>query len=229
MKFLFSGRVCNQEPTFYYRHYHGRNAWWDNGLDNEFRARVGGKLQYKQTSLSVNFETIQNYVYFAEHQSRNGEENGVLYGVGVKQHGKNLQMLSVGLEQNFQWGIFHWDNQLTYQLTSNQDVMPLPVFNAYTNLYLNFRIANCLKNFTCSISRGICSFPVSRYTFFSSLKYCASSVVGNTFTSPRMPWVEVMTPACSCFSISILLVKKSVSRKIPTYCLFVPSWTRSFS
>lgn len=145
LKFLFSGRVCNQEPTFYYLHYHGRNAWWDNGLDNEFRARVGGKLQYKKTSLSVNFETIQNYVYFAEHQSRNGEENNVLYGVGVKQHGKNLQMLSVGLEQNFQWGIFHWDNQLTYQLTSNQDVMPLPVFNAYTNLYLNFRIAKVLN------------------------------------------------------------------------------------
>ena len=139
------GNVCNQEPTFYYRHYHGRNAWWDKSLNDEFRARVGGTLSYKKTRLSVNFESVQNYTYFAERQTFVEGQKLPLYGVGVKQSSKNVQLLSVGLGQDFKWGIFHWDNELTYQLTSDKNVLPLPAFNAYTNLYIHFRIAKVLN------------------------------------------------------------------------------------
>ena len=144
LRFLFNGSVSNQEPTFYYRHYHGRNAWWDNSFDKEFRARVGAMLSYKKTRLSVNLETVQNYTYFAEHQVVGEGDDLPLFGVSAKQHDKNIQLLSVGLGQDFKWGIFHWDNELTYQLTSDKLVMPVPAFNAYTNLYLDFRIAKVL-------------------------------------------------------------------------------------
>lgn len=145
LRFSFDGKVSNQEPNFYYRHYHGRNAWWDNSLDQEFRARVGATLQYRQTRLAVNLETVQNYAYFAERQTVVQEGDLPLFGVDVKQHDKNIQMLSLTLGQNFHWGVFHWDNELTYQLTSEKRVMPLPTFNAYTNLYVNFRIAKVLN------------------------------------------------------------------------------------
>ena len=145
VRLLVNGNICNQEPSFYYRHYHGRNAWWDNNLSDEFRARVGGTLAYKKTRLSVHFETVQNYTYFAERQVFIEGEKLPLFGVDVKQSKKNIQLLSVGLGQDFKWGIFHWDNELTYQLTSDKDVLPLPAFNAYTNLYLNFRIAKVLN------------------------------------------------------------------------------------
>ena len=68
---------------------------------------------------------------------------------------------------------------------------------------LNFKITNCLKNLTPSISRVRRSLPVSRMTSFSFLKRFASSVVGNTFTSPRMPWVCVITPTCSSSFLSV--------------------------
>ena len=55
------------------------------------------------------------------------------------------------------------------------------------SMSLNFRITNCLKNFTPSISRPFCSLPVSRITCFNFLNRSGSSVVGNTFTSPRIP------------------------------------------
>ena len=145
VRLLVKGDICNQEPTFYYRHYHGRNAWWDNNLSDEFRARIGGSLIYKKTRLSINFETVQNYTYFAERQVFMEEEKLPLIGVDVRQSKKNIQLLSVALGQDFKWGIFHWDNELTYQLTSDKDALPLPAFNAYTNLYLNFRIAKVLN------------------------------------------------------------------------------------
>ena len=59
-----------------------------------------------------------------------------------------------------------------------------------------------LKNFTAVISMGLSSLPVSKSTSFSFLNRAASSVVGNTFTSPRTPWVDVMTPTRKVSSIA---------------------------
>lgn len=56
----------------------------------------------------------------------------------------NVQVFSVNLRQNFKFGILHWDNNLTYQTSSNQAVIPLPKFAVYTNLYLKFKVAKVL-------------------------------------------------------------------------------------
>ena len=57
------------------------------------------------------------------------------------QHGGNVQVLSLALTQNFTFGIFHWDNRVTYQTTSNDAVIPLPALAVYSNIYLLTRIA----------------------------------------------------------------------------------------
>ena len=45
------------------------------------------------------------------------------------------------LNQDFQLGIFHLDNEVTYQKSSNQDVLPLPDLVLYHNFYLKFGLA----------------------------------------------------------------------------------------
>lgn len=142
------GFVRNEEPTFYYRHYHARNAWWDKSFDNVFSARAAGQLSYKNTKLTVGFQTIQNYAYFAESQSvvtGSDGNNSYLYSVAPLQTGKNIQVISATLNQDFHWGIFHWDNELTYQMTSEKDILPLPHFTGYSNLYILFRLARVLN------------------------------------------------------------------------------------
>ena len=141
------GYVRNMEPSFYFRHYHARNAWWDVDLDKEFRARAGGSIGYKRTKVSVHFETLQNYTYFAERQVPYTASDGrslARYGVDVRQFSKNAQLMAVTLNQDFTWGILNWENELTWQMTSSKDVLPLPVFSGYSNLYLRFRIAKVL-------------------------------------------------------------------------------------
>ena len=54
-------------------------------------------------------------------------------------------MLTAQLDQKLHLGILHWDNLLTYQSSSNQDILPLPTLNVFSNLYLNFTIAKVLK------------------------------------------------------------------------------------
>ena len=45
------------------------------------------------------------------------------------------------MNQDFQLGIFHLDNEVTYQKSSNQDVLPLPDLVLYHNFYLKFGLA----------------------------------------------------------------------------------------
>ena len=141
------GYVRSEQPTFYLRHYHARNAWWDNTYDRIFDAHVGAQISWRETSLRVDLRTIQNFVYLQESQTpytSTDDAQLALYGVRPVQTNKNIQLLSATISQKLHFGIFHWDNELTGQLTSNKTLYPLPQFSIYTNLYLQFRIAKVL-------------------------------------------------------------------------------------
>lgn len=60
------GNTRGEQPTFYQRTYHARNAWWDKPYDRTFSASAGGTIAYKRTRLSVALQTLQNHAYFQE-------------------------------------------------------------------------------------------------------------------------------------------------------------------
>ena len=47
--------------------------------------------------------------------------------------------------QNFRLGPLNWENVVTYQNSSNQEVLPLPALNVFSNLFLKFKIARVLN------------------------------------------------------------------------------------
>ena len=60
------------------------------------------------------------------------------------QTGEPINLITVSLSQNMKFGPVHWESVLTYQKSSNQDVIPVPALNAYTNIFLRFKIARVL-------------------------------------------------------------------------------------
>lgn len=143
-----SGFVRNETPAYYYNHFHGRNAWWDKNLDNMFRVRAEGTLSYGKSALTVGIETVQNYVYFQESQSTE-ETTPTLakmkYGVMADQTSKNIRIVQAALSDARQWGVLHWENAWTLQKSSNDNLLPLPALNIWSNLYIQFKIARVLK------------------------------------------------------------------------------------
>lgn len=143
--------IKNLNPSFYMRHYHSQFAWWDNDLSKELRTRVEGTLSIgrTRTALTVGMENIKNYAYFATDKIPYYSESGSLSGysnrISVKQYGDNVQVFSAKLNQNFKWGILNWENEVAYQKSSNQDILPLPDLTAYSNLYIVFRFAKVLR------------------------------------------------------------------------------------
>ena len=136
-----------ETPSFYYRNYHARHLWWENDLDKTIHTRIMGTLSFPKTrtKLRVAVDEIKNYTYFS--QSYEVTEEGLRTGVMVTpmQESGGVNLLTAQLEQNFRLGILNWENQFTYQHSSKESVLPVPAFNAYTNLYIKFKIVKVLN------------------------------------------------------------------------------------
>lgn len=139
--------VRNYGPDFIFEHFHSTHAWWDNdNLDNIMHMHVGGSLSYPKTrtSLTIGYDNISNYCYLATSSERNSQGNWVNHQLNVRQTSDNISLFTAQLSQNFKLGILNWENKITYQKSSKQDVLPVPDLNAWTNLYLKFKIAKVL-------------------------------------------------------------------------------------
>ncbi len=131
VNFIARGSITNLLPSFYMRHYHANYYWWDNeDLDKEFRTKVEGELNVKRwgTNIRAGLENIKNYTYFD-------------YVARPAQFGSNIQVLFARLNQKLNLGILHFDNEVIWQKSSNQSILPLPDLSLYSNLYLDAKLA----------------------------------------------------------------------------------------
>ena len=123
--------IKNLRPKYLQDHYYSKYFKWDRDFGDIRRVYVGGKLHipFTNTTLSAGVENVQNLIYFD--QDRN-----------IQQEGDNIQVLTARAEQNLHLGIFNWDNQLVYQTSSDEQVIPVPTLSLYSNMYLKTKIVN---------------------------------------------------------------------------------------
>lgn len=147
VRFAARAHFYRLNPTFLQRRYHSKYLWWDNDMSKETRTRVEGTLTLEKTktTLKVAIEEIQNYTYLG--MNYNLSDDGKRTGLTAKfrQHAGNINILTAQIDQKLRLGPLHWDNTLTYQSSSNKNVLPLPTLNAFSNLYLEFMVAHVLK------------------------------------------------------------------------------------
>jgi hypothetical protein len=121
-----NGFLRSDKPTYFLNHYESNHFRWDNHFANIHRANVGGTFSIPTRSFSLNIavENITQHVYFDTVAT-------------PKQFSGNIQVLAVNLKQNFHVGKFTLENNVVYQLSSEQSILPLPMLTLYHNLYYN--------------------------------------------------------------------------------------------
>lgn len=142
-----NGFFYRLNPTFYYRHYHSRHAWWDNtNMSKILHSKIQGILNYQKTrtTLRVAVDEIKNYTYFAlSHTITSGKR--VNHAITVNQNSGAIHLLTASLSQDFTFGPLNWESVITYQNSSNKTILPVPTLNLYSNVYLRFKIAHVLR------------------------------------------------------------------------------------
>ncbi len=126
MRISVDAKVTNEKPTYFLRDYISNHFKWRNSFKSTFRSGVSGQIEYPNkyvgVKLGVNFENITRLIYF------NTEAL-------PEQHNGNIQVLSAEGSINFHMWRFHLENDIAYQLSSDQKVLPLPDIALFSNFY----------------------------------------------------------------------------------------------
>lgn len=121
------GYIHNVNPAFYMRTNSSRYYQWDNKLKKERKVYAGGvvDIESSRTRLMFGVNSMDNYTYF--------NATGT-----PEQFTGNIQVITARLKQDFKFGIFSWENEVAYQLSSEEKILPLPEITAYSNMYIVF-------------------------------------------------------------------------------------------
>lgn len=124
------GRFDNSTAPYFYENYVSNHFIWRNSFGNERRLALGGEVSLgrSDTHIEAEVSNIQNHLYFNS-------------SFMPAQHGGNIQIVSARLRQGLHAGILHWDNQVTFQSSTDDNIISLPRIAVYSNLYLKFRVA----------------------------------------------------------------------------------------
>jgi hypothetical protein len=119
-----NGFVRNDNPSYFLQHYDSQHFKWDNTFGNIYRTHVGGtfSIPTRLFSINVSIENISKYIYF-DFAAMPAQFNG------------NIQIVSGNLKQDFHVGKFGLENNVVYQLSSQQGLLPLPAITLFHNLY----------------------------------------------------------------------------------------------
>lgn len=123
--------IKNLRPKYLQENYFSKYFRWNHELGDTRRVYAGGKLfiPFTNTTLSVGVENIQNHIYYGANKM-------------ITQESENIQVLTAKVNQKIRFGVFNFDNEVVYQTSSNQEVIPLPMLSIYSNIYLQTKIVN---------------------------------------------------------------------------------------
>jgi len=127
------GYFKNLAVPYLLNHFVSNHFVWENNFSKTKRVRVGGELDipFSWTNVNVGYETLTDYIYW--------DMDGL-----PAQHSGAIHVLSARLRQGLHFKAFNWENSVTLQTSSNEQVLPLPKFAIYSNLYATFTIARVL-------------------------------------------------------------------------------------
>lgn len=128
------GGFSNLSNSYFLSHFISNHFAWDQSIGKTRTVKVGGKLTipWTRTTFSAGVRNIQNYVYFNDESL-------------PTQYGGSVQVFSMSLDQKLKFGIWNWNNTITYQVSSNKDVIPLPALAIYSNMFIEFRAFRVLN------------------------------------------------------------------------------------
>ena len=118
-----------EEPEYYFQHYYSNHFKWDNefGKISTTKLQAGLSVPRWRIKARVGYALLSGNVYY--------DSTGF-----VHQNNSPMSVLSASLNKDFVLGPLHLDNRLLFQISSNQDVLPLPTLAANSRIYLQFNV-----------------------------------------------------------------------------------------
>ncbi len=120
-----------KEPGFYEQHLYSNHYNWENDFGKVSTTRVTGSIDIPKwrLSASVGYALLANNIYY--------DTLGI-----VRQNTVPMSVLSASLRKDFVFGPVHLENSALLQVSSNQDVLPLPTLALNLRWFLQFVVVD---------------------------------------------------------------------------------------
>ena len=118
-----------KEPDYYQQHLYTNHYRWDNdfGKISTTKAEASLSIPRYKMDASFSYALLSNNIYY--------DTLGV-----ARQNTKPMSVMTAALRKDFQLWKFHLDNQVLLQLSSNKEVMPLPLLALNLRYYFEFDV-----------------------------------------------------------------------------------------
>ena len=116
-----------EEPTWYQQHINLNHFSWDNDFGKISTTRLQGHVDipYWRLSADVGYALLGGNLYY--------DTQGI-----IRQNTTAMSVLSASLRKEFKLGPVHLDHRALFQLSSNQEVLPLPTLALNLRYYIEF-------------------------------------------------------------------------------------------
>lgn len=121
-----------KEPDYYEQHLYTNHYRWDNDFGKISTTKIEAFLEIPRWDLyaSFGYGLLDNNIYY--------DTQGI-----VQQNSSPMSVMTASLKKNFTIWKVHLDHDALFQLSSNQNVLPLPMLALNLRYYLQF---NVVKN-----------------------------------------------------------------------------------
>lgn len=118
------------EPDYYEQHMMTNHYKWDNAFVKKSTTKIQGRIDIPRWEFSAfaGYALLANNVYY--------DTLGI-----VRQNTTPMSIFSAGVNKNFRLGKLHLDHKILFQLSSDQDVVPLPMLAANARYYLQLPVS----------------------------------------------------------------------------------------
>ena len=117
------------EPEYYQQHMLTNHYRWDNEFSKISTTRLQGELSVPRWKLdaSVGYALLANNIYY--------DTLGI-----IRQNPNPMSVLTANINKEFVLGPLHLDNRVLFQLSSNQEVLPLPSVALNLKYYIEMNL-----------------------------------------------------------------------------------------
>lgn len=128
--------VSGQKPQYFEQHYFSNHFCWDLSSPSRiFRSRLTGFATWEHSwcrfRIWGGLENISNWVFFDESE-------------GMKQNKSSFQIVATRGDFDLRAWVFHLDNSVVFQNSSNDAIVSLPKFVWSANMYASFKLFRVL-------------------------------------------------------------------------------------
>ena len=118
-----------KEPDYYEQHLCTNHYMWNNDFGKISSTKIGAVLEIPRWDLHASFDyaLLSNNIYY--------DTEGI-----VRQNTDPMSVMTASLRKDFIVWKFHLDHQALFQLSSNKDVIPLPMLALNLRYYLQFDV-----------------------------------------------------------------------------------------